>query len=308
MKGTAMVTFSPVDESTAGTAFVEINGGRVAYEFLGESDADLVVLTPGGRFGKDVPGLRPLALALVDRGHRVLLWDRPNCGGSDVQFFGETESHMRAATLAELLGRLEVSPAVLAGGSGGARDSVLTAVVAPELVSGLAIWSVVGGAYSMLNLASAYTIPTTRAAYIGGIEAVLALPEWAALVEKNPRNRERFLRWHPDELVDVFRRWTTGYVPRADQTIPGLDDAQVASIRVPTLIVRGGADDIDHPPNVADRLHTLVGDSVLIDAPWPDAQWRAALRAAMLGSGNLFDSWVLLAPVISEFISDRRTR
>lgn len=77
---------------------VEVNGGRVVYEILGDS-GDLIVLTPGGRFGKDIPGLRPLALALVDGGYRVLLWDRPNCGASDVQFYGQSESHMRAETL-----------------------------------------------------------------------------------------------------------------------------------------------------------------------------------------------------------------
>ena len=38
-----------------------------------------------GRFGKEIPGLRPLAEALVAGGYRVLLWDRPNCGASWLQ-------------------------------------------------------------------------------------------------------------------------------------------------------------------------------------------------------------------------------
>ena len=32
-----------------------INGGDVVYEILGVT-GDLIVLTPGGRFGKDIPG------------------------------------------------------------------------------------------------------------------------------------------------------------------------------------------------------------------------------------------------------------
>ena len=44
---------------------IEVNGGNVVYEILGES-GDLIALTPGGRFGKDIPGLRPLEEALVD--------------------------------------------------------------------------------------------------------------------------------------------------------------------------------------------------------------------------------------------------
>ena len=44
---------------------IEINGGNVVYEILGD-EGDFIVLTPGGRFSKDIPGLRPLADALVD--------------------------------------------------------------------------------------------------------------------------------------------------------------------------------------------------------------------------------------------------
>ena len=77
---------------------IEINGGNVVYEILGDS-GDLIALTPGGRFSKDIEGLRPLAEALAAGGYRVLLWDRPNCGASDVQFYGQSESHMRAETL-----------------------------------------------------------------------------------------------------------------------------------------------------------------------------------------------------------------
>ena len=51
---------------------VEVNGGNVVYEILGTT-GDLIVLTPGGRFSKEIPGLRPLADALVDGGYRVLL-------------------------------------------------------------------------------------------------------------------------------------------------------------------------------------------------------------------------------------------
>ena len=66
---------------------IEVNGGNVVYEILGDT-GDLIALTPGGRFSMNIEGLRPLAEALVDGGYRVLLWDRPNCGASDVQFTG----------------------------------------------------------------------------------------------------------------------------------------------------------------------------------------------------------------------------
>jgi 2-hydroxy-6-oxonona-2,4-dienedioate hydrolase len=107
---------------TTSEKIFEYKGGKVVYEILGES-GDFIVLTPGGRFSKDIPGLRPLAQALVDGGYRVVLWDRPNCGKSDVQFYGQSESHMRAETLHALVTELGIGPCIIAGGSGGARDS-----------------------------------------------------------------------------------------------------------------------------------------------------------------------------------------
>ena len=75
------------------------------------SQGDFIALTPGGRFSKDIPGLRPLAEALAKGGYRVLLWDRPNCGKSDVQFYGQSESHMRAETLHQLITKLGIDRA-----------------------------------------------------------------------------------------------------------------------------------------------------------------------------------------------------
>src|SRR5690606_33281173 len=119
-------------------------------------DGDVIVVTPGGRFDVAVAGLRPLAEGLVEGGMRVLLWDRPTCGTSDVQFFGRTESHMRADTLAALLRGLDLGPVVVAGGSGGARDSILTAIRYPELTRKLAVWWIVGGVFSTMSLGAYY--------------------------------------------------------------------------------------------------------------------------------------------------------
>src|SRR3954449_10394942 len=103
----------------------EVDGVSIAYEVVGQGRP--WVLTPGGRYSKDYPGVRELAVALAERGNRVLIWDRPNCGASDVCFTGSSESAMQADTLAELLRQLDLAPAVIAGGSGGSRVSLLTA-------------------------------------------------------------------------------------------------------------------------------------------------------------------------------------
>src|SRR5258705_1706272 len=132
----------------------EVNGGNVVYEILGKA-GDFIALTPGGRYSKDIEGLRPLADELVRGGYRVLLWDRPNCGKSDVQFYGQSESHMRAETLHALITGLGIGPCIIAGGSGGARDSILPTMLYPGIVTKIVVWNIVGGGYGSIGLCGA---------------------------------------------------------------------------------------------------------------------------------------------------------
>jgi 2-hydroxy-6-oxonona-2,4-dienedioate hydrolase len=282
---------------------IEINGGNVVYDVVGDSSAPLIVLTPGGRFSKEYPGVRPLADALAAGGMRVLLWDRPNCGESDVQFFGVTESHMRAETLRELLTSLGEGPCVIAGGSGGARDSMLTVMLYPELATKLIVWNIVGGWYSTINLAAVYNLPTIHAVRLNGMDGVLEVPEWQALIKANPRNRERFISVGAEEIEQVMLRWMMAFVPKAGQTIPGVDDWMFGRIQVPTLIVRGGVDDIDHPKRTSMEVSCLIDGSRLIEPPWPDDAWQRSVQAMYSGTGNIFDSWVLAAPAILDFVA-----
>jgi 2-hydroxy-6-oxonona-2,4-dienedioate hydrolase len=282
-------------------ASTEIHGGQVVYDLLGPPYGQPIVLTPGGRFSKDVPGLRPLAEALAEGGLRVLLWDRPNCGASDVQFYGRSESHMRADTLAELLTRLDLAPAIIAGGSGGARDSLLTVIRHPEVASKAIAWSIVGGVFSTLNLAGVYVLPNINTARIVGMEGVVNLPEWQDLIEANPRNKERLLSMDPDEFVTVMLRWLNAFVPKPGQTIPGVEDEEFANIQVPTMIIRGGENDLDHPKRTSMEVHCLVKDSILVEPPWPEDAWEQAVRASAAGTGNIFDPWVQAAPLILDF-------
>ena len=122
----------------------EIDGIEIAYEVVGDGGRPWV-LTPGGRFTKDVGGLPEMARALADHGNQVVLWDRPNCGASSVVFRGPSESVVQADALAALLRHLDLGPAVIAGGSGGSRVSLLTAARHPEVATGLAMWWISGG-------------------------------------------------------------------------------------------------------------------------------------------------------------------
>lgn len=283
---------------------IEVNGGYVVYEILGVS-GDLIALTPGGRFGKEIPGLRPLAEALVAGGYRVLLWDRPNCGASDVQFYGQSESHMRAETLRGLLGALGVQRCIIAGGSGGARDSMLTTMLYPELFTKLVVWNIVGGIYGTFVLGSYYIVPSILAARGSGVEGLLAVPEWRERIEENPANKQRFLDLDKDEFLKVMLRWLNAFVSKPGQTIPGVDDEMFDRIKIPTLIIRGGENDWDHPKRTSLEVSCLIKGSELIDPPWPEDAWERASEdraAGRVERFNLFDTWVQAAPAILEFL------
>lgn len=284
---------------------IAINGGNVVYEILGKQ-GDFIVLTPGGRFSKDIPGLRPLALALVKGGYRVLLWDRPNCGKSDVQFWGRSESHMRAETLQQLITKLDIGPCIIAGGSGGARDSMLTTMLYPELVTKLVVWNIVGGVYGSFVLGSHYLVPSILAVRGLGIKGLPVVREWRDLIEENPDNEQRILALDTDEFLKVMLRWLNAYVPKPGQTIPGVEDEMFDQIKVPTLIIRGGENDWDHPKRTSLEVSCLIKGSKLIDPPWPEDAWERAGEARAAGKVkrfNMFDTWVQAAPAILDFLS-----
>ncbi|HEY5172869.1 MAG TPA: alpha/beta hydrolase, partial [Acidimicrobiia bacterium] len=199
----------------------DIDGTMITYEIIGD-DGPPWVVTPGGRFGKDAPGIRELAQALAAHRQRVLIWDRPNCGASDVCFTGASESQMQADKLAGLLRSLDMMPAVVMGGSGGSRVSLLTAVCHPDVTAKLAMVWISGGTYGLLLLAVHYCGESVRAAWQGGMEAVVALPEWAEVLDRNPGNRARFLALDPRHFIETLERWMLVYCPEPSSTVPGL--------------------------------------------------------------------------------------
>src|SRR4051812_41991130 len=170
-------------------ATVDIDGTTIAYEIIGNhsrGDGTPWVVTPGGRFTKEAPGVRELAVALAAQGQPVLVWDRPNTGASDICFAGESESEMQADRLAGLLRTLDLAPAVIVGGSGGSRISLLTAARHPDVAAKLAMWWISGGTFGLLTLAVVYCGESIRAAWQGGMEAVVELPDWADVLDRNP--------------------------------------------------------------------------------------------------------------------------
>lgn len=287
-------------------AEIEIKGGTVVYEFVGPEDGEVVVLTPGGRFSMDYGGVHELADALVAGGKRVLLWDRPNCGRSDIQIYGQSESHMRAETLGLMLEKLGIKKVIAAGGSGGARDMILFTIMYPQMVRKLITWCIVGGTFSTMSLAATYILNELRVIRSNGIEGICQMGAgpfgWKSLIKANPRNRQRLIELGAEEFERVMNRWLDAFTPKPNEAIPGVPDYQFANIKVPTLIVRGGAKDYDHPKRTSFEINALINGSTLIEPPWAEDAWEVAMEDMVAGRGSLFDFWQQGAPAFLQFI------
>ena len=279
-------------------ALKQINGLAIAYDLIG--DGEPWVITPGGRFSKDTPGIRELADELASTGKKVLVWDRPNTGASNVCLSGDSESVMQADVLAGLLRSLHMAPAVIAGGSGGSRVSILAAARHPDVARALVLWWISGGPYGLLTLATHYCGDSIAAAWRYGMDAVAALPEWQEVLDRNADNRGIMLAQDPSEFVRTLEQWMLAYCPRPDQLIPGLPDADAKSIGVPALIFRSGASDPHHTRATSESLATLLPQSTLVEPPWGDREWTERTEEAASGVG-IFSRWPLLAPQLIEW-------
>ena len=280
-----------------------VDGVTLSYEVIGDGGRTWSI-TPGGRFTKESPGVRDLAEALAADGNRVLIWDRPNCGESDVCFRGPSESAMQADALAGLLADLDLAPAVITGGSGGARVSLLTAARHPEVAAGLAVWWISGGVFGLMSLGTHYCGESIRAAWTEGMEAVAALPEWSEVIERNPSNRQRFLGQDRAEFIATFERWMLAYCPCGDELVPGLADDAARALDVPALVFRSGASDAYHTRETSERVAELLPDSRLVEPPWGDREW---IERQDTREGGLFARWPLLAPTLLGWARDTLT-
>lgn len=271
----------------------KVDGLSVAYEVVGDQGRSWVV-SPGGRLGKDTLGIRELAVELAERGNRVLIWDRPNCGESDVCFTGPCESAMHADVLAGLLTHLDMAPAIVCGGSAGARLSLVAAAHHPEIVSGAAVWWVSGGIYSLTFLANLYCGASIEAAWNGGMEAVAALPEWQEVIERNAGNRERFLNHDPRAFIETMERWMLSFCPCGDDLAAGIAEEDLRTIIAPVLVFRNGQSDMNHTRTTSDKVAAALANARVIDPPWPDTEWIDRRAAGEVG----FARWPRLAPAL----------
>ncbi|MGH7116808.1 MAG: alpha/beta fold hydrolase [Stellaceae bacterium] len=203
-----------------------IRGVDINYRVLGER-GPWVALQPGGRRG--LSGVERLAEKIAEAGHRVLIYDRRNCGASGVSFAGgDSENEIWAEDLRELLLRLDAAPAFIGGSSSGCRLALLLALRHPAAVRGLLLWRVTGGPYAAQRLVENYYTQFIDMARAGGMAAVCASEHFAELIRANPANRERLTAISVENFIAVMERWRRAFNEGADHPVIGLAPALAA--------------------------------------------------------------------------------
>jgi pimeloyl-ACP methyl ester carboxylesterase len=281
-------------------ARIEVNGISIAYEIIGDGPR-AAVITPGGRFSKDAGGIRELAGAVAQGGFRVLIWDRPNTGESDIAFTGAGESFQNADTLGALIRALDLGPAMLIGGSGGGREMLLTAIRHPDVVERVFVLWLSGGAIGIATLPIFYCADAVMAAFDDGMATVAALPGWQEPLIRNPANRDRMLAMDTDAFIAKMREWSEAFMPHPGVPAPCMTVEELAAIKVPVTILRSGVSDPHHSRATSEAMAKLIPGAILAEPPWGDVEWMTQLTKSMKGEVPLFGNWPLLAPQILAF-------
>jgi pimeloyl-ACP methyl ester carboxylesterase len=215
-----------------------------------------VALSPGGR--RDLGAVEPLGQRMAEAGHRVVIFDRRNCGASDVVVDGaDSEYEIWADDVHELLSQLGALPAVVGGSSSGCRTSLLFALRHPEAVRALLLWRVTGGRFACERLAQEYYGQYITAAKQGGMAAVCEMEHWKERIEARPANRERLMSMNPERFIAVMSHWREYFVRGADLPVIGATEAELKKIQVPACIVPGN--DNTHGRQTGENLGRLLG-------------------------------------------------
>lgn len=243
-----------------------VDGVKIAYEMVGTS-GPVVAMVPGGRRG--AAEMKPFAEKIAAGGFRVLLHDRRNTGASDMLLDdNDTEEVTWADEWHALLKQLGFVPAFISGSSSGARTAINFALRHPEAARGLLLLRVTGGPFAARRLPQNYYQVFIDAARSGGMAAVAATDRFKEYIGTNPRVRDQLLAMDPKRFVEIQTKLKEKFVAGAGLPVMGVTEAELGSIRIPTLVVPGN--DNTHSSKSGRIAHQMIKGSELHELPITD--------------------------------------
>lgn len=271
-----------------------IRGVSLRYTIIGD-DGPYVTLITGGRRGFDE--FVPLAKKVAAYGYRVLLHDRRNTGASDIKMAADdVEEAVWADDLNELLVHLDAAPAFIGGSSSGARTALMFGLRHPQSARGLLLLRVSGGAFAAERLPENYYNQFIRIAESGGMEAICATPEYGERIAANPANRDRLMAMSAEEFIDIQTRLRDLFVAGADLPVFGVTEAELNSIRIPTIVIPGN--DKVHDSRSGRAVHAMIPGSEMHLLPMEDQDVPVVP----------FEDWVAHEPEIAQTLADFMAR
>jgi pimeloyl-ACP methyl ester carboxylesterase len=243
------------------TKFLDVPGGRLAYDLTGPQHAPLVICTPG--MGDTRKVYRFLAPRLAEAGYRVATLDLRGEGESSVGW----DDYRSAAASADQLALLRHlgGPAVLLSNSYSAASSIVAAADAPDLVAGLAMTGPWARSPQPPPGIRGLTMRVATA-LVGRIAAA-----WTAYYRSLYKGaKPADLRQYTKDLATNLRQ--AGRLAALRGMLAGGHDtaaARLPEVRCPALVVMGTADpDFPDPPAEAHWIEQQLaasGNDVVVE-------------------------------------------
>jgi pimeloyl-ACP methyl ester carboxylesterase len=248
-----------------------------------------LVYTPGAFDALE--SSRIVAETLARRGYQVLLWDRPNTGGSGLLFKPEHMLRLWVDKLDALLDHVGFSAAFLAGVPNGLLASLHFATWHPEKVRGLIlIGAVTGNPQWWQAVVEASMLEPARIIEERGMAAALRLGggrwgvfDWPEQFRLAPHKKEQLLHMDPAAAAQALRAWSVGYTKAGRTWAGGLTDEQLHSIGAPAIVFSGPGEQWTsypfHGPADAERLHNaLTHSELVISSEYLGERWAGVLE------------------------------
>jgi len=148
------------------------------------------------------------------------------------------------------------------------RTSILTYLRHPDAVRALFLMRLTGGEFAAGRLPEMYYGQFIKAAREGGMAAVCATEQYQERIAANPANRERLMCMDPKRYVEVMSSWLAIFTRGPVAPMYGVTDAQLASIRVPSIVIPGN--DKTHSMPCGRAIQRLIPGSRLVELQLED--------------------------------------
>jgi len=249
---TATTTTAPRPAAPAPTRYLDVPGGRIAYDYDDTGAGPLVVCVPG--LGDVRATYRFLAPRLVAAGYRVATMDLHGHGDSSVGWANYRDTAIAGDVLA-LIRALDASPTVLIGNSYGGAAVAYAAAIDPAAVRALVLLD-----------AFVRDVPQTALQRLG-LRAVAALGvgAWASYYKSlykatPPADLAAYITGLKANLKEPGRYTATKAMMYGRHAAV---EAHLGDITAPTLVVMGSKDpDFPDPTDEARRTEAALRGAV----------------------------------------------